>query len=289
MHQPRPKLPSTRIDPITREWLPSTWEACLEELEHLASLAKAQNSLLLYRGHADRAWRLDSTFVREIKRRLFQMDPTEGFSKRLIDSGDLNATLTSLLLLKFGSLVAPSQELLRVEAEHGADAWFELMKRYQQYPEEDHPQFMGTNLIDWSQSLDVSLYFANNRRTSEGVIFVCDATATGKTLQTVSVAEILAKLRAHQSSGQANGLPLLFCPKKQIAYGRGKNQQAVYFAQMEMRRDLAEQWRLQEASNPDSTILVKVVLPKGTTSACDAYLAGRGINAAHIYPDAPTS
>jgi hypothetical protein len=286
MHRPRPKLSSTCIDPNTHEWLPDGFDACITELEHLASLAQKQNALLLYRGQANRAWRLDSTFVREVKRRVFQMDPTDGFSKRLLDSGDLNATLTSLLLLKFGGLVQPSWELLRVEADHGVDAWFELMKRYQQYPGEDHPQFAGTNLLDWSLSLDVSLYFANDQRKGEGAVYVCNATATGKTLQTISVAEILERLRAQQHPGQGNGVPLLFCPNRQIAYNRAKNQQARYFAQMELRRDLAEQWRLQEAGSPDSTILVKVVLPSGSTEACNAYLAGRGITAAYIYPDA---
>jgi hypothetical protein len=159
------------------------------------------------------------------------------------------------------------------------------MKRYQQHPEEDLLPFKGTNLLDWSRSQDVALYFANDRRTDAGAIFVCDATATGKTLQIITVAEILSKVRDQMLAGSGNGAPLLFSPKRQIAYARAKNQSAVYFAQMELRLDLLEQWRIQERSQPDSTIIVKLVLPPGSTEECAAYLAGRGMTADHIFPD----
>jgi hypothetical protein len=284
MDHPTPRDPTTRIDPRTGEWLPATFEGCLVELENIAAVAEANESLLLYRGHADHRWRLDSTFVREFKRRLLQIEPTQGFSKHLRSCGDLTSSLTSLLLMKFGRLVGPSPELMKVSAEHGADPWFELMKRYQQFPKEDSLPFKGTNLLDWSRSRDVALYFANDLRTDAGAIFICDATATGKTLQVVTVAEILSKMRDQMLAGFANGVPLLFSPKKQIAYARAKNQQAVYFAQMELRLDLLEQWRLQERSQPDSTIVVKIVIPDGTTEVCAAYLSGKGVTKDYIFP-----
>ena len=285
MRDPQPKHPDTCVHPRTGEWLPPTFDACLAELESLMTQADAEKSLLLFRGHADRHWRLDSTFVREAKRRLFRIAPTDGFSQHLQASGDLNATLTGLFLLKFGGLLGLSDELLKTEREHEVDAWFELMKRYQQYPNEDMLQFPGTNLLDWSRSRDVALYFANEARTAQGAIFVCDATATGKTLQVLPVVDILAKLRERMYAGLANGIPLLFAPKKQIAYARAKNQEAVYFAQMELRIDLAEQWRLQEQAQPGTTILVKLVLPADSTAACASYLASRGITRQHIFPD----
>ena len=217
------------------------------------------------------------------------MAPTEGFAPRLWHSGDLNATLSSLLLLKFGSLVGPSTELLSVAArEKDIDPWFELMKRYQQYPAEDEMPLKGTNLIDWSRSCDVALYFANQDRQGEGAIFVCDATATGKTLQTVPVAEILEKIRMQVMQGLPNGSPLLFLPKGQIAYQRAKNQQAVYFAQMDLRLDLLEHWRLQERANSGETIAVKLVVPPGSEQDCNAFLGSRGVNSAFIYPDLPS-
>jgi len=135
----------------------------------------------------------------------------------------------------------------------------------------------GTNLIDWSRSCDVALYFANQDRQGAGAIFVCDATSTGKTLQTVPVAEILAKVRMQVMQGLPNGSPLLFSPKAQIAYQRAKNQQAVYFAQMDLRLDLMEHWRLQGKANSGETIAVKLVLPPGSEQDCDAYLGSRGV------------
>lgn len=213
------------------------------------------------------------------------MEPIEGFAQHLQRSGDLNVTLTSLLLLKFGSLVGPSEELLRVAAEHELDEWFELMKRYQQYPDQDMPQLPGTNLLDWSRSQDVALYFANEQRTGEGAIFICDATATGKTLQVVPVADILTKLRTRMLGGFQNGMPLLFSPKRQIGYERAKNQQAVYFAQLELRLDMLEQWRLQEQEQPDSTILIKLVLPANSVAECQTHLVGKGVTTRTMYPD----
>lgn len=286
MKQPAPIHPSTRISPKTGEWLPVSFDAYLTEIDHLQKVAAEANALLLFRGHAHRDWRLDSTFVRSVKTRLLDMDPTEGFAPRLWHSGDLNATLSNLLLLKFGSLVGPSAELLSVAAhEEDVDPWFELMKRYQQYPDEDELPLKGTNLVDWSRSCDVALYFANQDRQGAGAIFVCDATATGKTLQTVPVAEILAKVRMQVMQGLPNGNPLLFSPKGQIAYQRAKNQQAVYFAQMDLRLDLMEHWRLQEKANPGETIAVKLVLPPGSEQDCNTYLGSRGVNSALIYPD----
>jgi hypothetical protein len=190
-------------------------------------------------------------------------------------------------LLKFGTLLQPSAELKDVEAVHGVDAWFELMKRYQQYPKEDIPVLRGTNFLDWSQSSDVALYFANEGRSGHGALFVCDATATGKTLQRLPVIDILHKVREQLMKGQANGAPLLFSPARQIANLRAKNQQAVYFAQMDLRLGLSELWRLRELRVGQETILVKLVLPRGTEDEANDYLLRKGIDQAFIYPDAP--
>ena len=213
------------------------------------------------------------------------MDPVDGFARDLWESADLNGSLSNLLLLKFGTLVRPSAELLAEAAKHDLDPWFELMKRYQQHPSEDELPLKGTNLVDWSKSCDVALYFANENREGSGAIFVCDATATGKTLQTTPMAEILAKVRTQMAQGLPNGAPLLFSPERQIAYQRAKNQQAVYFAQMDLRLDLLELWRLQEQKNPKKTIAIKLVLPSGSKQECATYLASKGINDAFIYPD----
>jgi hypothetical protein len=266
MTNPMPVLPGTAVDSRTGEWLPKSPEDFLVELSALKRSAGQSNKLLLFRGHRSRSWRLDSTFARSVKALLFGMKPEEGYSDRLRNSGDLNAALSSLLLLKFGTILEPSAELKAVEAAHGVDAWFELMKRYQQYPEEDAPVLLGTNFLDWSRSSNVALYFANEDRTEEGALFVCNATATGKTLQILPVMDILHKVREQLMRGQSNGAPLLFSPPKQIANQRAKNQQAVYFAQMELRADMAELWHMVESTPEHESIITKLVLPRGTAA-----------------------
>lgn len=280
-----PAHPGTKIDLRTNEWLPASPEGFFAELAALKQCAEHAQSLLLYRGQRRREWRLDSTFARSAKSLLFGMKPEEGYSERLLRSGDLNAALSSLLLLKFGTLLEPSAELYAVELEHGIDAWFELMKRCQQYPEEDSPALPGTNFLDWSQSSDVALFFANDGRNGQGALFVCDATATGKTQQILPVMEILKKVRTQLMQGVPNGAPLLFSPQQQIANQRAKNQQAVYFAQLELRLDLLELWRMQEDRRPGETIVVKLVLPAGSAAELDRYLSEKGVNHPFIFPD----
>lgn len=280
-----PTLPSTRVNRRSKEWLPTSPDAFFAELDALKHGAATAGSLLLFRGQRRREWRLDSTFARSVKSLLFDVKPEEGYSERLRRSGDLNAALSSLLLLKFGTLLEPSAELKAVEAEHGVDAWFELMKRYQQYPEEDAPALPGTNFLDWSQSSDVAVFFANEGRDSQGALFVCDATSTGKTLQILPVAQVLHKVLEQLMQGLGNGSPLLFSPPRQIANQRAKNQQAVYFAQMELRMDMLELWRMQEDRDSSDTIAVKLILPAHTEASFAQYLSEKGMSDAFIYPD----
>lgn len=163
----KPVHPATRVHPRTREWLPDSASGLLAELDRLTNRAAEDKRLLLYRGHRRREWRLDSTFVRSVKTKMLGIEAHDGFSARLRDSGDLNSALTSLLLLKFGPLLGPSEELKKAAADHAIDPWFGLMKRFQQYPEDDIPAPAGTNFLDWSQSRDVGLYFANEQRIEE--------------------------------------------------------------------------------------------------------------------------
>lgn len=281
----KPVRSSTRVHSASGEWLPSSAADLLAELDYLSQRAADDKRLLLYRGQRRREWRLDSTFVRAVKTKVFGMEEHHGFSARLRDSGDLNFALTGLLLFKFGTLLDPSEELRKAAADHGLDAWFELMKRYQQYADDDISPPAGTNFLDWSQSRDVALYFANEQRVGEGAIFVCDATATGKSQQIVPVEEILKKIREQLVRGQPNGAPLLFCPPRQITSPRAKNQQAVYFAQMELRLDMLEAWRLREALQPDETIILKIVLPQGSEAEIAGYLEEKGLVESFIYPD----
>ena len=248
-----PYLKSTVVHPQTREWIPESFESFLVELQYLEKLCHDAKGLALFRGHCKRQWLLDSTFARSSKTTLFGIEPHEKLSRRIVESGEYHLALLNLYLLKFGVLTHPSDELEAKSLENQLDPWFEWMKRLQQYPGEDGFFLKGTNLLDWTQSADIALYFANENRIGEGAIYFCDATATGKTLQVVPVAQILSKMRGIRNSGVPLGAPLLFCPPRQIFNPRPKNQQVVYFAQMDLRYDLETIWRLREAELENET------------------------------------
>ena len=63
--------------------------------------------------------------------------------------------------------------------------------------------------------------------------------------------------------------------------------EGIYFAQMELRVDLRERWRLVENTPGRETVLVKLVLPEGTEDEVRTYLLSKGIDRTFIYPDAP--
>jgi hypothetical protein len=161
------------------------------------------------------------------------------------------------------------------------------MKRYQQYPEEDPCALKGSNLLDWTLSSDIAIYFANCKRTGEGAVYVCDTQATGKTMMVLPVGQMLDEMDrvGNASNPKPMGCPLFFCPPKQIHAQRATNQQARYVAQMDLRLDLERHWRMIEKMNPLEIILVKLVLPVGTDEETRKYLIGKGISESFIYPD----
>jgi hypothetical protein len=283
-----PKYKDTYENPKSNEWIPKTFEKFIEEIEHLTSQCKSTGSLPLFRGHRERKWLIDSTFTRSFKATIFGLPAGEKLNEYVVNSPELHYSALNLFLLKYGILVRPSEELESVSFQNDLDSWFELMKRYQQYPEEDSFFLKGTNIIDWSQSFDVALYFANKKREGEGAIFICDATATGKTLQTKPMGEILDKMKELGNSGKALGMPLLFCPKKQITCKRARNQQAIYFAQMDLRYDLESIWKIKENSLKGENIITKVVLPDNSKDSADEYLEKKGISHDFVFPDLQT-
>ena len=283
--QVKPVKQSTRVV-SEAEWRPQCFCTFLEELESVTAACRASNHLALYRGHRESMWELHSTFVRSVLSNVFGILDGQKLPKDYRSSKEYNRVIGGLLLYKFGTYTQPSKELS--ELSNSVDPWFEWMKRIQQFPEEDIGPLKGSFLLDWTQDARVAVYFANDRRhmDREGAVWVYDASATGPVLhQDMRVEEILCMFQNAVRDDQAGGLPLIFCPSQQIACRRARNQDAVYVAQMDLRCDLAEIWNhYQEQRGSREPLVLKLVLPKGTTEECSRWLESEGMTPAFIYP-----
>jgi hypothetical protein len=286
LNLPRPQSTRTKIGNVPWEWIPKTFDDFIEECGNVSSHCEDLGHLTLFRGQRDRKWLLDSTFARSCKQKVFGMDP---WRRLIFDDFRLSEKYQQILLnlffFKFDFVARPSQELERLEETHGIDPWFEFMKRIQQYPEEDTSHLNGSFIIDWTQNIDVGIYFANSSREGEGALWIADVTATGKTLQVVKVQEILRKMAETCSRNESLGSPLIFYPKKQLAQKRAANQEPVYIAQMDLRADLSEVWNNLETQRRSENILLKMILPAGTEDDCARYLAKKGMTKSFIFPD----
>ena len=278
MKNVRPACHGTVILEGCQEWIPRSFHEFLQELRHLESQFNTEDRLLVFRGHRKREWLLDSTFVRSCKVLLFGLKEHHRFSTRLLN----------LFLFKYGILTQPSAELFEYKKSRGIDPWFEFMKRVQQHPDEaqDGPFCLkGTNILDWTESSDVALYFANDNREGEGAVYICDATATGNTLQIEPFGSILERMHEEGNACKALGVPLMFHPPLQILNQRAKNQQAIYFAQMDLRVDMETIWREKEKELDNETIIIKLILPSRTESQVNEYLFKKEITAEFLYPN----
>jgi hypothetical protein len=284
----RPYSAKTEVNSTFDVWYPASFKSLLDEVRHIQLPLASDHKAVLFRGHKSSQWLLDSTFVRSIKQYLFGLAPGQRFSTQLRQSADLHHALAYALMVKFGSLLSPSEELNRQSDHLSLDRYFELLKWVQQHPEEDKlkspPALVGTNFIDFSRSLDIALYFANDGRADDemGALYVLDTAAAGAVLIRESVESVFQEIRdklALTAPVSSLGLPLFFCPPRQVKDSRADNQQAFYVAQMDLRFELEFVWR-QLPVNP----LVKLILPKGSVDEISAYLRRKGITDDFVYP-----
>lgn len=284
-----PSLRTTHSSNGYAEWEPASFPDFLAELAHVKSHCASLNHCAIYRGHPRTEWRLDSTFARFVKTQILGIDPAELIKYDYRHSLEYHRLISSFFLCKFGTLTVPSQDLMRVSKENGGDPWFEWMKRIQQYPQEDRTNLRGTFLLDWTQNWQIGVFFANHERSNEdvGVVHVADMTQTGNILhRDLTVGVIIDKLREAFRRDQPVGCPLMFYPRCQIACQRATNQDAIYVAQMDLRIDLAEHWRMMDKATADgSRILLRILLPKGTKQEVQDWLAAKGITDDYVYPD----
>jgi len=277
-----PVCSETKVDDAGHTWTPNSFSSFLRELSHLTSLCTGEDPVALCRGHADRDWLLESTLARSCKQLILGLSPSEAIGQRVQESVEYHRIVLNVLLLKFGVIERPPCEDAR-----NRDTWYELMRELQQYPERDLHHLKGTFYLDWTVSPDVAVFFANVARMGDGAVWVCDAAATGKTLQEKQLGEILDLMNetGNRDDPGAPGCPLLFHPPSRSLDLRAERQQAVYIAQMDLRFDLASLWISQE-ENEDSTdrIFVKLILPNGTQQDCSSYLAQSGITESWLFP-----
>ena len=284
-----PSIKSTEYGNYSYEWIPCCFDSFLKELFFIKENGNSDEHLLIYRGHKDRQWLLDSTFIRHVKENILGVSAISKVRHDYRKSLEFHRLLGSLFLYKFGTQTEPSQKLADLAEEHSIDPWFEWMKKIQQYPNEDLGPMWGSFLLDWSQNEKVALYFANENRHehSEGAIWIADVNAMGKVLhRDKPVVEILTLFQDALRNDKQFGCPLVFYPQKQIANQRATNQDAIYVAQMDLRFDLAEIWSHMELeSKENEKIFIKLVLPSGTSDKCEEWLLAQNIDKNFIYPD----
>ena len=287
----KPKRKSTEHSPDFREWAPSSFESFLIELDHIISSCEGDDPAPLFRGQTNYEWFVDSTFVRYCIQHIFDISDYHVLKKEIRQSVSFHRTIASLILLKFGTVWKPSRKSIEREKVDDIDPWFELLKNLQQCPEKDY-FINGTFLLDWSRSKDIALYFATYKGKGEtrsvssghGAVWICDAVATGKTLQTKKIAEILSLMSSEEFLNGNKTFPLLFHPPKQTFQPRSINQVPVYIAQMDFRYDVADIWASYENQN-DKRVFIKLILNEDLKNSAVKYLESQGVTEDSVYPE----
>lgn len=274
-------------------WCPKSLDDLIYELNQITHIAGKDDSLILYRGQTNISWPVDSTFVRNSIKKLFNIKKYTDLPSEIRKSTTFHRAIASLLLMKFDKIVKPSQEAYDTEKSKNIDPYFELLKHSQQYPERyNEVRFIqGTNLIDWTHVYDIALYFSaisgvgEDKKVSsgDGVLYLFNASATGRIQQTIKTQQLFDNMTSYEFLSGEAGLPLMLYPMKQTNQLRAANQKPVYLAQMNFSFSMTEVWKQYEREM-DTKVFVKVRIPKKIKKAVEAYLNSKGVNERHVYP-----
>jgi len=280
----RPSCCNTLVASDDHVWIIDLFDNLQKEITHIESeyCKSFDDPLILFRGQCEARWKLDSKFVRSCKALLFgesTMEPPDIIK----DSVEYHQALFALLLFKFKTLY-PSPELEQAAIDRGVDPMYELHRNIQQHPENDRPlQIKGSLLMDWTTSMDVALFFMNYQCEGDGAIYICNASATGKTKHD-DYGMVMDKMLKANNRGEPFGCPLFIHPPVQTHDERVIRQKAVYCAQMDMRYSLDEIWSNQEVEMGNTYIYKKLILKSGTQKIIDDYLASKGVNCSYLFP-----
>lgn len=288
-----PKLKSTMCSPDGHEWVPSTVKNILKERDHIVKSGEDEDHLILFRGQCNSEWSLDSTFVRDGIAKLFGITNYQAIPSSIRREVSFHRLISSLLLMKFGTIWKPSKEAFAKEKTHNIDPWFELLKNAQQYPENYNSTYFteGSFLVDWSISQDIGLYFSvfdgsrGNRHIgpTDGALWIYDASSTGNILQEIKLERILNLMAEAEFLNGEKTFPLMFHPPQQTRQLRAENQKPIYIAQMDFRYDLADVWASYESHGNHKTF-VKMRILRHLKQGLTRHLESQNITEDLVYP-----
>lgn len=289
-----PIIKSTILSPDGREWIPTTTDNILWEVDHIVKAGEEDDHSILFRGQCNSDWLLDSTLVRDGISKLFGIANYQTIPNSIRQQVSFHRLMASILLMKFGTIWKPSKEAFEKEQSHGIDPWFELLKNVQQYPENYNNIVyftQGTSLVDWTVSQDIGLYFAvfdgvRDKRQiapTDGALWIYDSSSTGKILQEVKVEKILNLMAEANFLNGERTLPLMFHPSQQTRQLRAENQKPIYIAQMDFRYDLADVWASYE-SQGNERVFVKLHIQQHLKPGLAKHLDSKSITEDYVYP-----
>ena len=135
MNEIKPILKNTIVDEENHEWRPGNFPDFLAELEHLK---KTINEALIFRGHRQSDWLLDSTFARSLKKQLgFPL--TSRYPYEFLEKIPFQHALSREWLKKVDS-VQFSPQLLAFHPQ-GIDLYFEYHRHLQQNPQSPYRRY----------------------------------------------------------------------------------------------------------------------------------------------------